>query len=634
MALSEFDLYLLGTGRHRRAYDILGAHPAEGEQGVRFAVWAPNADRVSVIGDFNGWTPGSNPLESVGESGIWEGVARDTGPGTLYKYAIRPRGRKTWLEKSDPYGFAAELRPKTASIVADLDGYRWSDQAWTLERATRQSLSSPISIYEVHLGSWKRDPSDPERFLTYRELADMLPPYAAGMGFTHIEVLPVAEHPLDKSWGYQTTGYYAPTARYGAPQEFMYFIDCCHRAGLGVIVDWVPAHFPKDAHGLALFDGSHLYEHADPRRGEHPDWGTLIFNYGRNEVRSFLISNAVFWLDRYHVDGIRIDAVASMLYLDYSRQPGQWLPNRYGGRENLEAIDFLRELNVVVHEDCPGTLTFAEESTAWPRVTGSVEEGGLGFDFKWNMGWMHDTLDYMSQDAIYRRFHHNQLTFSLMYAFSEHFVLPLSHDEVVHLKHSLLDKMPGDRWQKFANLRLLFGYMWGHSGKKLLFMGGEFGQWSEWQEYRSLDWHLIELKGEEGDFHRGVQLLVSDFNRLYQSNGALYQVDYDWSGFQWIDFVDSDNSVIAFQRKGSSGSTPLIFVCNFTPVVRYGYRLGLPGPGTYREILNTDAESYAGSGVGNLGAVRADDQPWHGQPNSAAFTLPPLACFVLERGER
>jgi 1,4-alpha-glucan branching enzyme len=634
MALSEFDLYLMGTGRHRRAYDMLGAHPVEGGSGVRFAVWAPNAERVSVLSDVNGWTPGTTTLEPVGQSGIWEGTVETIEPGTLYKYAIRPRGQKVWLEKADPYAFAAELRPKTASIVADLDGYVWNDGDWVSGRATRDHLAAPISIYEVHLGSWRRDPSDPERFLSYRELAGMLPEYAAGLGFTHIELLPIAEHPLDKSWGYQVTGYFAPSARFGSPHDFMFFIDACHRAGLGVILDWVPAHFPRDAHGLARFDGTHLYEHADPRRGEHPDWGTLIFNYGRNEVRSFLVSNALFWFDRYHVDGIRIDAVASMLYLDYSRQPGQWLPNRYGGRENLDAIDFLRELNGVLHEEFPGVLTFAEESTAWPRVTGRVEEGGLGFDFKWNMGWMHDTLAYMEQDPVHRRYHHNQLTFSLMYAFSEHFVLPLSHDEVVHLKHSLADKMPGDAWQKFANLRLLFGYMFGHPGKKLLFMGGEFGQWSEWQEYRSLDWHLSELAGEEGNLHRGVQLLISDLNRLYSAEGALHEIDVDWSGFQWIDFVDSDNSVIAFQRIGRDRSAPLFFVCNFTPVVRYGYRLGLPDAGTYRELLNTDAKTYGGSGVGNLGAVTTDPQPWHGFPHSAAFTLPPLGCFILQRGEK
>jgi 1,4-alpha-glucan branching enzyme len=634
MALSEFDLYLMGTGRHRRAYDMLGAHPVEGGSGVRFAVWAPNAERVSVLSDVNGWTPGTTTLEPVGQSGIWEGTVETIEPGTLYKYAIRPRGQKVWLEKADPYAFAAELRPKTASIVADLDGYVWNDGDWVSGRATRDHLAAPISIYEVHLGSWRRDPSDPERFLSYRELAGMLPEYAAGLGFTHIELLPIAEHPLDKSWGYQVTGYFAPSARFGSPHDFMFFIDACHRAGLGVILDWVPAHFPRDAHGLARFDGTHLYEHADPRRGEHPDWGTLIFNYGRNEVRSFLVSNALFWFDRYHVDGIRIDAVASMLYLDYSRQPGQWLPNRYGGRENLDAIDFLRELNSVLHEEFPGVLTFAEESTAWPRVTGRVEEGGLGFDFKWNMGWMHDTLAYMEQDPVHRRYHHNQLTFSLMYAFSEHFVLPLSHDEVVHLKHSLADKMPGDAWQKFANLRLLFGYMFGHPGKKLLFMGGEFGQWSEWQEYRSLDWHLSELAGEEGNLHRGVQLLISDLNRLYSAEGALHEIDVDWSGFQWIDFVDSDNSVIAFQRIGRDRSAPLFFVCNFTPVVRYGYRLGLPDAGTYRELLNTDAKTYGGSGVGNLGAVTTDPQPWHGFPHSAAFTLPPLGCFILQRGEK
>jgi 1,4-alpha-glucan branching enzyme len=632
MALSDFDLYLFGTGNHRQAYEHLGAHLTEeaGVSGVRFAVWAPNAEHVSVVGDFNQWSPRTNRLEPLGESGIWQGFVPGLGEGTLYKYALRPRGRSEWIQKADPYAFAAELRPRTASVVAELDSYQWGDGEWIERRDGTQWIAEPISVYEVHLGSWRRDPSDPERFLSYGELAEQLPTYVKGMGYTHIELLPVAEHPLDMSWGYQTTGYFAPTARFGAPRDFMYFVDCCHRAGLGVIIDWVPAHFPKDAHGLARFDGTNLYEHADPRLGEHPDWGTLIFNYGRHEVQSFLLSSALVWLDKYHIDGLRVDAVASMLYLDYSRQQGQWLPNRYGGRENLEAIDLLRHVNAAVHERHPGALTLAEESTAWPKVTGPVAEGGLGFDFKWNMGWMHDTLNYLAYDPVYRRYHQNELTFSLMYAFSERFILPLSHDEVVHGKGSLLNKMPGDLWQKFANQRLLFGYMFGHPGKKLLFMTADFGQWAEWRETTSLDWHLTELPGQEGELHRGLQLLVRDLNGLYRSQPPLYEIETDWTGFEWIDFMDAEASVLAFRRKSANAESELIFVCNFTPVVRQGYRLGLPHTGTYREVLNSDATVYGGSGVGNLGAVEAQNVPWHGQPHSAEFTLPPLAFFVLE----
>ncbi|MBV9282188.1 MAG: 1,4-alpha-glucan branching protein GlgB, partial [Chloroflexi bacterium] len=598
------------------------------------AVWAPNAGRVSVAGDFNGWNPATTPLEPAGSSGIWQGFVPDIGPGAVYKYALQPRWGQDWMLKADPYAFAAELRPNTASVVADLDSYRWGDAAWVGERSQRDWFASPIAVYEVHLGSWRRDPADPARFLTYRELGDQLPPYVADLGFTHVELLPVAEHPLDMSWGYQVTGYFAPTARFGPPSDFMYFVDRCHQAGLGVIVDWVPAHFPKDAHGLARFDFTHLYEHADPRQGEHPDWGTLVFNYGRNEVRTFLISNAVFWLDRYHVDGLRVDAVASMLYLDYSREEGQWVPNRFGGRENLEAIDLLRAANKAVHEEQPGTLTIAEESTAWPKVTGPVEEGGLGFDLKWNMGWMHDTLDYMERDPIYRRFHQNQLTFSLMYAFGERFLLPLSHDEVVHLKGSLLNKMPGDTWQKFANLRLLFAYMFGHPGKKLLFMGGEFGQWGEWNYSRSLDWHLLDLPGDEGRLHTGLQRLLEDVLDLYRTHPSLHERDSDWTGFEWIDLSDADSSVLSFRRKSPSDEEGLIFVCNFTPVVRRPYRVGLPAEGRYREVLSSDAAEYGGSGVRNAEVVEAENQPWHGQPYSASFVLPPLALFVLQRDKQ
>jgi len=635
MAISEFDLYLFGAGTHRRAYDHLGAHPGEqdGASGATFAVWAPNAAAVSVIGDWNGWSPLGTPLRSLVESGVWHGFVPGIDAGTTYKYSILPRSHGPWMEKADPYAFAAEYRPQTASIVADLNAYPWNDSRWIEHRSATDWMAAPISVYELHLASWRRDPDDPDRFLTFRELADQLPEYVVDLGFTHIELLPVVEHPLDMSWGYQVTGYYAPSARFGAPTDFMYFVDRCHQAGLGVLLDWVPAHFPKDAHGLARFDGTHLYEHADPRRGEQPDWGTLVFNYGRHEVQSFLTSNALFWVDRYHIDGLRVDAVASMLYLDYSREHGQWEPNRYGGRENLEAIDFLRHVNAVLHEEFPGVLTIAEESTAWPRVTGPVEEGALGFDLKWNMGWMHDTLDYFALDPIDRRAHQNDLTFSMMYAFSEHFMLPLSHDEVVHLKRSLLDKMPGDLWQKFANLRALYGYMWAHPGKKLLFMGGEFGQWREWNYAQSLDWHLLDLKREAGEKHRGLQSFVGALNRMYQERPALHEVEFDWQGFEWVDFTDAESSVLSFLRRSRDGADSLLFVFNFTPVVREGYRIGLPQTGTYQEVFNSDAETYGGSGVTNDDALRAEGVPWHGQPFSAGLRLPPLAMLALERKE-
>jgi 1,4-alpha-glucan branching enzyme len=631
MSISELDLYLFGTGAHRQAYTRLGAHLAteNGSSGVRFAVWAPNAEEAGVVGDFNDWAPGRDRLSLIGDSGIWHGFVKDVGPGTVYKFALRPRGVDWWIQKADPYAFAAELRPRTGSIVADLSRYRWEDATWVQSRAQRGYDDSPLLVYEVHLGSWRRDPSDPSRFLTYWELAEQLPPYVADMGYTHVELLPVSEHPLDMSWGYQATGYFAPTSRFGPPEDFMLFVDRCHAMGLGVILDWVPAHFPKDSHALGLFDSTHLYEHADPRKGEHPDWGTYIFNYGRSEVRSFLISNARFWPDVYHIDGLRVDAVASMLYLDYSRQPDQWIPNQYGGRENLEAISFLQAANVAVHEDFPGTLMIAEESTSWPNVTGPVSHGGLGFDLKWNMGWMHDTLSYFSKNPVHRRFHQNELTFSLMYAFSERFILPLSHDEVVHGKASLLDKMPGDGWQKFANLRLLYGFMAGHPGKKLQFMGDEWGQGREWNDAASLDWHLLDEPGEGGVWHRGVRRLVSDLNVFVRDHPALHELDFDWTGFQWIDLFDADASVISFRRCARDGAS-LIFVCNFTPVVRYGYRVGLPEMGGYREALNSDAEIYGGSGVGNLGHVEAEPIPWHGQPFSVNLTLPPLAFFVLE----
>ncbi len=630
MTLTDFDRYLFGEGTHREAYRKLGAHPARrgGVNGVRFAVWAPNAERVSVIGDFNDWQPEATPLSSTGVSGVWQGFVPNLGAGDLYKYAILPRNRHEWVEKADPYAFAAELRPATASVVTNLPGYRWHDRSWLADRAKREWITSAISVYELHLGSWRRDPSQPDRFLSYRELAETLPQYVTEMGYTHVELLPVAEFPLDRSWGYQVTGYFAPSARFGSPHDFMYLVDRLHRAGIGVIIDWVPAHFPRDASGLARFDGTSLYEHADPRRGEQPDWGTLIFNYGRHEVRSFLISNAVFWMDCYHIDGLRVDAVASMLYLDYSRKEGEWIPNPRGGRENLVAIDFLRELNMVVHERFPGTLMIAEESTAWPMVTGPVNDGGLGFDLKWNMGWMHDTLAYMSRDPIHRKYHQNELTFSLVYAFSERFVLPLSHDEVVHGKGSLLGKMPGDTWQKFANLRLLYAYMWGHPGKKLLYMGCDFGQWAEWDFARSLDWHLLDLAGQEGDLHRGLQALVRDLNKLYRDFPALHALDFKDTGFDWIDFEDAMSSVIVFQRRDSNDDH-LVIVCNFTPIARSGYRVGLPSGSRYAPILNTDATTYGGSGIEVSAEVTPEAVPYHGLTQSAEFDLPPLGVLIL-----
>lgn len=629
MALSDFDLYLFGSGKFREAYDKLGAHPRhiDGALGVEFAVWAPDAGRVSVIGDFNGWDPEVHPLLPVQNSGIWQTFVPGVSVGALYKFALQPRGSDYWLRHADPYAIAAQLRPETASIVTDLSRYRWDDASW-IERRAKASSDTPISVYEVHLGSWKRDQRMGDGFPTYVHLAHQLADYVESLGFTHIELLPVAEHPLDMSWGYQTTGYFAPTARFGTPTDFMYFVDHFHQRGLGVIVDWVPAHFPKDEFALARFDGTALYEHADPRQGEHPDWGTLIFNYGRPEVQSFLLSNALSWFHRYHIDGLRVDAVASMLYLDYSRQEGQWIPNRYGGRENLDAIDLIRSVTSAVHESFPGALMIAEESTAWPKVTGDVAEGGLGFDLKWNMGWMHDTLGYMELDPVFRSYHQHDLTFSLMYAFSEKFLLPLSHDEVVHGKRSLLQKMPGDDWQKFANLRLLYAYMWGHPGKKLLFMGSEFGQSSEWNYADGLDWNAVS--GANAAFHSGVQTLVRDLNSLYRARAALYEGDFTWDGFEWIDFSDAANSVIAFLRLTPDRRSMVIFLLNLTPVVRYGYRVGLPREGRYRETLNTDATRYGGSGVENWQEIEAEALPWHGQPYSAMLTLPPLGASILE----
>jgi 1,4-alpha-glucan branching enzyme len=624
--LTDFDLYLSGEGTHYQKYEKLGAHVREvaGVRGVHFGVWAPNALRVSVVGNFNFWDGRVHPMRIRGETGIWELFIPSLDEGTMYKFEIRSRAGY-WGLKSDPYGFAAEKRPNNASVVVDIDKHQWNDAAWLTQRASRDWLHSPMSIYELHLGSWRRRRDDGNRWLTYRELADELIPYVKGMGYTHVEMMPVMEHPLDKSWGYQTVGYFAVTSRFGTPEDFMYFVDRCHQEGIGVILDWTPAHFPRDAHGLAFFDGTHLYEHADPRKGAHPDWGTLVFNYGRNEVQNFLISNALFWIDKYHLDGLRVDAVASMLYLDYSRKPGEWIPNRFGGRENLEAIGFLKHLNEVLHTQHPGALTIAEESTSWPAVSRPVYLGGLGFDLKWNMGWMNDTLRFMEYDPIHRKYHHNELTFSMIYAFTENFILPLSHDEVVHGKRSLLEKMPGDDWQKFANLRLLFGYMWAHPGKKLLFMGSELAMRDEFWDEASVDWAL-----QDSPPHRGIQQLMADLNRLHVQEPALHELDFEWSGFEWIEANDAANSVIAFQRRARNQDNAIVVICNFTPVVRDDYRVGVPRSGYYREILNTDSGYYWGSGAGNGGGVNAEPIPWNGKPWSIRLRLPPLAASYFK----
>jgi 1,4-alpha-glucan branching enzyme len=624
--LTDDDLYLFNEGTHLRLYEKLGAHPAVvgGIAGTYFAVWAPDAVFVSVIGDFNGWDKQATPLRSRGSSGIWEGFVSGVGPGEVYKYHIASRYEGYNVDKADPYAFASEEPPRTGSVIADLS-YDWQDHAWMEKRRARQSLNVPISIYEMHLGSWRRLSEEAGRWLTYRELAEPLAAYVKETGFTHVEFLPPTEHPFYGSWGYQTTGYFAPTARYGSPQDFMYLIDYLHQQEIGVILDWVPSHFPTDEHGLGYFDGSHVYEHSFPEKGFHPDWGSLIFNYGRNEVRSFLLSSALFWLDRYHVDGLRVDAVASMLYLDYSRKEGEWMPNIYGGRENLEAIDFLQRLNQEVHRYYEDVIVIAEESTAWPGVSRPVHEGGLGFDLKWDMGWMHDTLEYISRDPVYRQHHQNQLTFRMLYAFNENFVLPLSHDEVVHGKGSLLDKMPGDEWQKFANLRLLYAYMYSQPGKKLLFMGSEFAQWQEWQHDQSLDWHLAQY-----DRHRGVQRLVADLNEVYRREPALHELDCDPAGFQWIDAIDALRSVLTYLRKGRAGEDAILVACNFTPVPRHNYRVGAPHGGFWRELFNSDASLYGGSGQGNFGGVDAVPVGYQGQPCSLLLTLPPLAVVMLK----
>jgi 1,4-alpha-glucan branching enzyme len=666
--LGDIDLHLFGEGKHLRIYEKLGAHliTHEGVSGVAFAVWAPNAERVSVVGNFNAWDGRRNLMRPLGSSGVWELFISGLQSGELYKYEIKPRHGPTFL-KADPYGFMMEVPPDTSSIIFE-SRYKFRDRAWLNKRAKRQPWREPLSIYEVHFGSWRRIPEEDNRPLTYREMAPLLADYARENGFTHVEFLPLKEHPYGPSWGYQVGAYYAPSSRYGTPDDFRFLVDHLHRAGIGVIMDWVPAHFPKDAFALGRFDGTALYEHADPRKGEHPDWGTYIFNYARNEVRNFLIGNALFWLREFHLDGLRVDAVASMLYLDYSRKEREWVPNQFGGRENLEAISFLKELNEITHQECPGTLMIAEESTAWPQVSHPVYVGGLGFDFKWNMGWMHDTLKYFQTDPLFRAGNHNALTFGLLYAWSENFILAFSHDEVVHMKGALINKMPGNDWQKFANLRALYGYMWAHPGKKLLFMGGEFGQWREWTETESLDWHLLEkrrpqlnestassplsaarrgvrgevgatlnptfspspLVGRENSNHRGVAALIKDLNKLYQKHSALWEADSDPNGFQWIEVDNALENTIAFRRISPSTGKELICVCNFSPIVREQHRLGLQRPGRYKQILNTDNEKFCGGGFGTVKSITAEKIPWQGLDYSAEITLPPLATMWFE----
>jgi 1,4-alpha-glucan branching enzyme len=624
-SLGELDMHLLGEGRHEELYEKLGAHvrTMDGVEGTAFAVWAPSARSVSVVGDFNSWDGRLHPMRSLGSTGIWELFVPDVAEGQRYKYEIRTQAGELTL-KADPLAFETEMPPRTASVV-HRPRHTWADDAWMKQRASSDPLTRPISIYEVHAGSWRWNPLEGNRSLTYGELAEELSAYVRDMGFTHVELLPIMGHPYEGSWGYQVTSYFAPSPRWGGPDDFRRFVDRMHADGIGVILDWVPAHFPRDEWALARFDGTALYEHADPRRGAHPDWGTLVFNYARHEVRNFLISNALFWTREYHADGIRVDAVASMLYLDYSREAGEWVPNEFGGREDLDAVAFLKELNEVLHAREPGVISAAEESTAWPGVSRPTYVGGLGFGFKWNMGWMHDTLGYFQHEPIHRRYHHHELTFSLMYAFSENFILPLSHDEVVHGKGSLLSKMPGDRWQQLANLRALYAYMWAHPGKKLLFMGGEFAQEQEWSHARSLDWHLLEQPG-----HSGMQRLVRDLNRLYRETPAFWEVDFDPSGFYWIEPNDSDRNVVVFARVGAAPDRDVaVCVLNLSPVPREGYRIGLPKPGRWREALNTDAEHYGGSNVGNFGAVFAEDMPWMSQPYSAEVTMPPLGALWL-----
>ncbi len=620
--LTPFELHLFGEGTHHESYRTLGAHPirVDGTDGVRFSVWAPNAENVTVTGDFNGWDRISHPMVHR-SGGVWELFVPGLGQGTHYKYVVRSRSGHE-QEKSDPYGFFAEVPPRTASIIWSLANYEWNDASWMEARAHRNLLQEPVTVYEVHLESWLRGPNN--EWLSYREIAEKLVEYVVRMGYTHIELMPVMEHPFSGSWGYQITGYFAPTSRFGTPDDFRFFIDHCHQNGIGVILDWVPAHFPRDAHGLWRFDGTALYEHEDPRQGEHRDWGTLIFNYGRNEVRNFLMSNALYWLREFHADGLRVDAVASMLYLDYSRKQGEWIPNKFGGRENLEAIDFIKKFNELVHKE-PGAVSIAEESTAWPAVSRPVYTGGLGFTMKWNMGWMNDMLLYFSKDPIHRKYHQQLVTFSMLYAFTENFMLPVSHDEVVHMKRALVSKMPGDEWQRFANARAFLAYMYAHPGKKLLFMGSEFGQTQEWNHNEGLPWWLLQFP-----VHSGLQTMVKELNWLYRREPALYEVDDQYSGFDWIDILDAESSVIAFARYAKNREDAIIFACNFTPVPRTGYRLGVPRAGLYREIFNTDSAMFAGSNLGNNGAVLAEEIPSHGRPASLTITLPPLAVVAFK----
>ena len=617
------ELFLFGEGRNTQSWRFLGAHRARraGRDGVRFRVWAPNAGRVSVIGDFNQWDGTRHPMRSLGESGVWEGFVDGLADCALYKFELVARHGGARLVRNDPFARAFEMRPATAGRVCGTSTHRWNDDDWMRARASRDWLHAPMTIYEVHAGSWRREADG--GFCSWRRLGELLVPYVLEMGFTHIELLPITEHPLDESWGYQTTGYFAPTSRFGTPDDLRYFIDHMHQRGVGVILDWVPAHFPRDEHALARFDGTSLYEHEDPRRGEHRDWGTLIFNYGRNEVRNFLLASAIYWLEEFHIDGLRVDAVASMLYLDYSRSEGDWVPNEYGGRENLEAVGFLRQLNEVVHQQFPGAMVMAEESTAWPQVSRPTWLGGLGFSMKWNMGWMNDTLSYLTKDPVYRHYHHDLLTFGLIYAFSENFVLPFSHDEVVHGKGSMVGKLPGDQWQKFASLRLLYLYQYSHPGKKLLFMGGELAQWDEWDCQREIHWQLLEYPT-----HQGIQSLVRDLNRLYRDEPALHVLDFDPGGFEWIDCHDSSQSVLSFLRSDGNGRTVAV-VLNFTPVPRHGYRVGVPFAGRWRELLNSDSAFYGGSNVGNLGELRTDPVSWMGREQSLSLTLPPLGGVVL-----
>ena len=625
LLLSDLDRHLIGEGKHHRLYEKLGAQVLNehGQAGVHFSVWAPNAQQVQVVGDFNAWDGKDAQARLLSELGIWEVFIGEAKVGDRYKFRVQDCDG-LWCDKSDPFGFAAELPPLTASVITNLGQYHWGDQEWLNKRKGIDPLRSPMNIYEVHLGSWQKGVGRKNGWLDYPYLAQRLADYCHRMNFTHVELMPVSEHPFTGSWGYQTVGYFAPTARHGSPEEFMHFVDHLHQQGIGVIVDWVPAHFPKDKHGLARFDGTSLYEHEDVRRGEHPDWGTLIFNYGRNEVRNFLVSNALFWLDRYHIDGLRVDAVASMLYLDYSRSENEWLPNEHGGRENLEAIQFLREANQAISDFCPGVVTIAEESTAWPGVSKKVDEGGLGFSCKWNMGWMNDTLTYMHREPIHRSHHQSDLSFSLIYAFTENFVLPLSHDEVVHGKGSLIAQMPGDLWQKFANLRLLYSYMWMHPGKNLLFMGNELAQWNEWNHDDGPQWELLDFKS-----HRGMQQMVADLNSLVVHNPALHELDFEDDGFEWIDCQNSEESTLVFLRKASGGSDPILVCCNFTPVVRYDYRVGVPHAGFWRELFNSDSELYGGSNVGNYPGATTLGQERHGKPDSISLVLPPLAAIVF-----